>query len=88
MCEIQLKPVDQSIQQVLPPEYKFESMFTVDDQSYTVIVCLVDMKDVISGINLNLYRESGTLIKYSEEQFSPCFIRTSELHSTCNAFLL
>ena len=64
-----MKPADLSAHE--KPGHKFESMFTVDDRSCTVVVCSVDLATVVSGINLHSYSESDTLIKYSEARFSP-----------------
>lgn len=42
--EIEMKPDDQSIQQILSPGHKFASMLTSNDLSYTVKVCFVDLQ--------------------------------------------
>lgn len=70
ISEIELKPVDESMSGILSPEHKFESMFTANDLSYTVRVCLVDLQSTMWGIN-NSYSESDTLIKYSKAKYSP-----------------
>ena len=67
--EIQMKPADPSTHE--KPGHKFESMFTVDDRSCTVVVCSVDLATIVSEFNLHLYSKSDTLIKYSEARFSP-----------------
>ena len=67
--EIQMKPADPSTHE--KPGHKFESMFTVDDRSCTVVVCSVDLATVVSEFNLHSYSKSDTLIKYSEARFSP-----------------
>ena len=64
-----MKPADLSTHE--KPAHKFESMFTVDDRSCTVVVCFVDLATVASGFNLHSYSKSDTLIKYSEARFSP-----------------
>ena len=64
-----MKPVDPSTLE--RPGHKFESMFTADDQSCTVVVYFVDLATIASGFNLHSYSESDTLIKYSEARFSP-----------------
>ena len=64
-----MKPADPSTHE--KPGHKFESMFTVDDRSCTVVVCSVDLATVVSEFNLHLYSKSDTLIKYSEARFSP-----------------
>ncbi|RKU39031.1 hypothetical protein C6496_03835 [Candidatus Poribacteria bacterium] len=68
--EIELKPVDQSMSEILSPGHEFESMFTANDLSYTVKVCFVDLQSVMWRIN-HSYSESDTLIKYSEAKYSP-----------------
>ncbi|MYK25306.1 hypothetical protein F4054_23940 [Candidatus Poribacteria bacterium] len=68
--EIELKPVDRSMSEILPPGHEFESMFTANDLSYTVRVCFVDLQSVMRGIN-HSYSESDTLIKYSKAKYSP-----------------
>ena len=68
--EIELKPVDQSMSEILSPGHEFESMFTANDLSYTVKVCFVDLQSVMWGIN-HSYSESDMLIKYSEAKYSP-----------------
>ena len=67
--EIKIKPADPSTLE--KPGYKFESMFTANDLSYTVHVSFVDLATVVSGINLHSYSKSDTLIKYSKPRFSP-----------------
>ena len=71
MNELELKPVDSSVQEGLPPGYIEETMFTANDLSYTVRVCFVDLATVVSGFDLHSYSKSDTLIKYSEARFSP-----------------
>ena len=68
--EIELKPVDQSMSEILSPGHEFESMFTANDLSYTVMVCFVDLQTVVPRINYP-YSESDTLIKYSKAKYSP-----------------
>ena len=68
--EIELKPVDQSMSEILSPGHEFESMFTAKDLSYTVKVCFVDLQSVMWSTN-HSYSESDTLIKYSEAKYSP-----------------
>ena len=68
--EIEIKPVDQSFEQILSPGHEFQSMFTATDLSYTVKVCFVDLQSTMRGIN-HSYSDSDTLIKYSEAQYSP-----------------
>ena len=64
-----MKPADPSTHE--KPGHKFESIFTVDDRSCTVMVCFVDLATVVSEFNLHSYSKSDTLIKYSEARFSP-----------------
>lgn len=68
--EIELKPVDQSMSEILSPRHEFESMFTANDLSYTVQVCFVDLQNIIWGIK-HSYSEFDTLIKYSKAKYSP-----------------
>ena len=60
----------QAIQRNLPPGYVRESEFTSEDLSYTVVVCFVDLENVIWGAN-HSYSESDALIKYSKIEHSP-----------------
>ena len=71
MSEIQLRPGNPYGEQELPPGYKCECVTTFNDSPYTVRVCSVDLKSVVSGIKLYSYSKSDTLIKYSEARFSP-----------------
>ena len=64
-----MKPADPSAHE--KPGHKFESMFTVDDRSCTVMICFVDLATAVSEFNPHLYSKSDTLIKYSEARFSP-----------------
>lgn len=68
--EIELKPLDQSMSEILSLGHVFESMFTSNDLSYTVKVNFVDLQSTMRGIK-HLYSESDTLIKYSEAKYSP-----------------
>ena len=68
--EIEMKPADPSFEQILSPGHEFESMFTANNLSYTVMVCFVDVQSVMCGVN-HSYSESDTLIKYSEAKYSP-----------------
>ena len=85
--EIELKPVDQSMSEILSPGHEFESMFTANDLSYTVKVCFVDLQSVMWGIN-HSYSESETLIKYSEAKYSPVSPEPAGPHQTGNSILL
>ena len=58
------------MQQDPPPGYKCESMFTAEDQSYTVQVRSVDLQYLMIGVQYT-YFESDTLIKYSKAEHSP-----------------
>ena len=69
--EIQIELADSSIFEIEKPGHKLESVFTVGDLSYTIMVYFVDLATVVSGVNLNSYSKSDTLIKYSEARFSP-----------------
>ena len=71
MNEIKLTPLDDSIKEYWPPGYEFESMFTVDNPSYTVITRSVRLRDSIWSVNPRILSNSDTLIKYSEAKFSP-----------------
>ncbi len=70
MGEIQLESVDQSIQQGLPAGYECESIFTVNNPSYRVLVCFVDLQNVMWDIE-HSYSKYDTLIKYSKAKYSP-----------------
>ena len=71
MNEIKLTPLDDSIKEYWPPGYEFESMFTVDNPSYTVIIRSVRLRDSIWSVNPRVLSTSDTLIKYSKAEFSP-----------------
>ncbi len=71
MNEIKLTPLDDSIKEYWPPGYEFESMFTVDNPSYTVITRSVRLRDSMRSVNPRILSNSDTLIKYSEAKFSP-----------------
>lgn len=79
MNEIKFTSLDDSMTDIWPPGFEFESMFTIANPSYTVIVRSVKLRNSIYSINLLMPSASGTLIKYSEARFSP----VSSIPSDC-----
>lgn len=71
MNDIKLTPLDDSIKEYWPLGYEFESMFTVDNPSYTVIIRSVRLRDSIWSVNPCILSTSDMLIKYSKAEFSP-----------------
>ena len=69
--ELALKVLNQPILQSIPLIYKTESIISFNEPSYKVMVCSVDLTEIVSSISRYSYPKLGTLIKYSEAKFSP-----------------